>query len=141
MLFMSCPSGKFLVKFTVDMKFDRKTMEAKLCPAHDEDGPCERLTREVSPGQYHGIFCAHKATSAFVDWGFDSRGCTLTVVDSLGATLPVHMVAHVADKAFGLYEAFVSNVDQSLRGTFTGDLLWVQAGGETHTYITNITAV
>ena len=68
----------------------------------------------------------------------------------------------VADKAFGLYEAFVSNVDQTLRGTFTGisflfpvvrillfidlscipgDLLWVKAGGETHTYITNITAV
>ncbi len=74
------------------------------------------------------------------------------------------MVAHVAGKAFGLYEAFVGNADQTLQGTFTGifffssfqvvhilllivlscmpgDLLWVKAGGETHTYITNITAV
>ncbi len=30
------------------------------------------------------------------------------------------MVAHIADKAFGVYEAFVGNLDQTLRGTFTG---------------------
>ena len=79
------------------------------------------------------------------------------------------MVAHVTDKAFGLYEAFVINADQTLRDArnfrrsrvvffaspalvnillliacpalHVCDLLWVRAGGETHTYITNITAV